>query len=263
MPAPLQSNGDHSLQQTAEHSTAPAQEQQAGKAGPVAAQPPALLSDSIQEQAASQANSAAQGRCQEAATLAVPSAEQGRPRVSSLQPKALPSLSFGSKKSSSLFRQAPKSSPALPATQVPAHATPSSTQQSPASATVAAAASAEEASADKSLSQAHAGTAMTEAAGAVELDHTLASDPAVTMALDVSEDTIVEPREALAGPGKQSLPIQSQPTKLGSMFGASKRAKLGPGAAMLSVLPHSKQPARTTDQVGFAHLCAIHGSSLG
>ncbi len=265
VPAPSQSNGPHSLQQTAEQSAAPAQEHESGSTDTREGQQSALLLNSAQGQAAPKQKASEDGKYQEIAALAVPSAEQRRPCVTSLQPKALPSLSFGTRKSSSLFRQAPKASPAQPATPVPAHAAPIPSQQSLAPTAAATATSAEAAPTDKSLLQAEAGIPMIGGAEATaaELDHSLASDPADTMVVDASEGSTVKPRGALAGPGTQSLPIQSQPTKLGSMFGASKRARLGPGAAMLSVLSNSKQPARTADQVATAHLCAVHGSSLG
>ena len=248
----LQSNGD---QRTAAHSTVLAQEQCTGSSADFGQQP-ALLSDSIQGQAVPQANRSEQGKRQEIVMLNVASAGQGRPRLSSLQPKALPSLIFGPKKSSSLFRQAPKASSALPAIPVPPHPVLVPQQQGPAR---TAAVSAEAPSADKPMSPAEAGIATTEAAGAtaVELEYTIASDPAVAMTVDVSEDCTVKPQAALAGPRTQSLPVQSQPTKLGSMFGASKRAKLGPGAAMLGMLSHSKQPARNSDQVNFVHPSAV------
>ena len=253
-PAPSQSD-KAPITQTAEQSTASAQGHCTGRnADTKAGQLPALPLDGTQRQAAPEEHASLQGTRRDTESLAAPSAEHGRPRVSSLQPKVIPSLTFGSQKSSSLFRQPVKSSPTLTAAPVPAGATLPPSQECPASKIVAAPASAPADSAGKVSAEAALAATGGALATAAEPDHPAASRRAVTIALDTSEATTLRPafQGALAGPGTQSLLGQSQPTALGSMFGASKRARCGLSTARLGVLSNSQQPARVSDHVSFA-----------
>ena len=248
---PSESNGLHILR-PAEQSTAPSQEPCAvSNAERRAGQTPAVYLNISEEQAALQDNAPQQGKCQDMAT---PPAGQNRPPVSSLQPKAIPSLSIGSQKSSSLFRRPPKSTSTPSVTPVSSNTPVNPSQQGAATPTVAAA-PAGAAPAGSLLSHAEAASPATGAAAATaaEQDSMLASDPAGSVATDTSGATVARPAShgALAEPVTQSLPAQRQPTRLGSMFGTSRHASRGPGAAMLSVLSQAQKPTRTSDQVGF------------
>ena len=254
--SPSQSNRAP-VQLSAELSTDPSQERCAvsdveRKAG----QPAAVHLDITEAQAALQSCAPQHGQCQE---MAAPPAEQNRSPASSLQPKAIPSLSIGSQRSSSLFRQPPRSMATPSITPVPSKTPVNPSQQGAATCTATAvpASSASAGSLTQTQVPIPAASAAAAAGAAAEQADVLASEPAENIDTDMPGATAAKlpSHGVLAGPGTQSLPTQRQPTRLGSMLGASGHARRGPGTAMLSALSQEqKSAARTLDQVGFC-LC--------
>ncbi len=224
-----------------------------------------------QEHAAPQQTAPRPGSHQKKCTEGGLSAAEARPRVIGLQPKAIPSLCMGAQKASGLFRQPPRPSLAVSLPPVPASATLDPGQLGPlslpgATATPDAAATGrpmpEAAATAVPATAAAAGTCASEAAAssaagdagkiaAAGCGNAGASGLAESIITDASEATAVQLslQGDSAAPKMQRPPMQSQATKLGSMFGAPKRARSGQSAALLSTLSHSQKLISTAEKV--------------
>jgi len=204
------------------------------------------------EHAAPQQNAPRPGSHQKKCTEGGLSAAEARPRVIGLQPKAVPSLCMGAQKASGLFRQPPRPSLAVSSPPVPASATLDSGQLGPglpsATAVPATAAAAGTHMSDAAASSAAGDAAKIAAAGCGNAG---ASGLAESFNTDASEATAVQLslQGDSAAPKMQRPPMQSQATKLGSMFGAPKRARSGQSAAMLSMLSQSQKLISIAEKV--------------
>ena len=191
----------------------------------------------------------------EAETGETESAAEDKPRLPSLQPKPIPSLSLGPQRSGSLFRQAPKGASMF--APAPMHAAPSLTQQpeaNPAAASAVEAAPPAAAPAAGQSSAAAPNTAQPIAASAragIDVPTAPGAPSVGTTEAVAGQPSLQQPARAAKA---QGLAVQGKPTALGSMFGASKRA--GP-AAMLGMPSNAQKAASTADKV------SGHASCLG
>jgi hypothetical protein len=188
---------------------------------------------------------------QEAGAGKLASAAEGKSRLPSLQPKAIPSLCLGQQRSDGLFRQAPVRAPVFDPAAM--RAVPRLTQQPEANFPAASAIKAALQDAGPGAEQSSAAALSTAQPRAVSAQAGIGRSPA-------AGPPTVGMTEAGAGqpslqPTAQGAKVQGlagpKPTALGTMFGASKRA--GP-TAKPGITSNAQKAASPEDKVcGHAH----------
>ena len=191
----------------------------------------------------------------EAETGKTESAAEDKPRLPSLQPKAIPSLSLGPQRSGGLFRQAPSGASMFAPAHM--HAAPSLTQQPKANLAAASAVEAALPAAAPAAGQSSAAapsTAQPIAASAragIDVPTAPGAPSVGTTEAGTGQSSLQQPAMAAKVQGQA---VQGEPTALGSMFGALKRAR---PAAMLGMPSNAKKAGSTVDKV------SGHASCLG
>ena len=266
--APSQSNAAQVLGTEEPEPVAAQQRNASSNANAAEVQTVATHLSGSQEQAACQQDAPRLGKHQGKGAEGGLSATKDKPRVIGLQPKAIPSLSIAAQKSIGLFRQPPR--PSLAASSPPEHASatldsgqlgpslPGATAAPNAAVTgrpmpEAAATAVPTTAAAARASEAAASSAAEDATkiAAAGRGHAGASGLAESIITDASEATAVQLslQGDSAAAKAQRPPMQSQVTKLGSMFVAPKRARPGQSAAMLSMLSQSQKLISTAEKV--------------
>ena len=174
-------------------------------------------------------------------------AAETKPCLPSLQPKAIPSLSLGPQRSGGLFRQAPEGASTFDAAAMHAvrHLSQQTEANPPARNAVEAAPPAAAPAAGQSSAAAPSTSRPIAASAQAGFDAPTAPGPSNVGMTEAGAGQLSLQQPASAAK-VQGLALQGEPTALGSMFSASKRAR---PAAVLGMPSNAEKAASAADKV--------------